>query len=174
MNAMPPLARIPVGIVVERRKARSPWLDFAWLPVAVLNGRPDAAPWTVLGGEEDATMFYAGMADIDLYRSETGNYRDNLASGAPSIWISLHATDGDPPYRIAAVTADPAEGESLTEPADAIVEPVPMPDQVRDAIAAFVAQHHVETGFDKRKRDRADPEAMARRAPQRGNDDERS
>ena len=174
MTPMPPLARIPVGIVVERRKAKSPWLDFAWLPVAVLSGRPDAEPWTILSGEEDATMFYAGMADIELYRSEAGNYRDNLASSAPSVWISLHATDGHPPYRIAAVTADPAEGESLTEPGDAIVEAVPMPDQVREAIATFVAQHHVETGFDKRKRDRADPEAMARRGPVRRNDDERS
>ena len=117
-------------------------------------------------------MFYAGTADIELYRSETGNYRDNLNSGAPSVWISLHATDDDPQYQIAAVTADPAEGESLTEAGSAVVEAVPMPDQVREAIAVFVAQHHVETVFNKRQRDRADPEAMARRGPLRGNDDE--
>jgi len=169
-----PLMRIPVGVVVERRKTKSQWQDATWLPVAVLGGIPDAAPWSMLSTEGEAAMFYAGAADIELYRSETGNYRDNLNSNAPSVWISLHATDGDPPYQIAAVTADPAEGESLTEAGSAIVEAVAMPDQIRDAIAAFVAQHHVETVFDKRQRDRADPEAMARRGPVIGNDDERS
>ena len=32
-------------------------------------------------------------------------------------------------------------------------------------IEAFVAEHHVERPFVKRKRDRADPEALARRGP---------
>jgi hypothetical protein len=166
-----PLSRIPIGVVIERRKARSEWLDVIWLPVAVLSGLPDAAPWTVLSNDVDVSMFYAGAAEIELYRSETGNYRDNLNSRIPSIWISLKATGGDPPYQIAAVTVDPAEGESLTEAGSAIVEAVAMPESVREAIAAFVSQYHVETVFHKRKRDRADPEAMARRGPHRGNDD---
>jgi Protein of unknown function (DUF3305) len=169
-----PLTRIPVGVVVERRKAKSQWLDVIWLPAAVLSGIPDAAPWTVLSSDGEASMVYAGAADIELYRSETGNYRDNLNSGMPSIWISLQATGADPPYQIAAVTVDPAEGESLTEAGSAVVEAVAMPDIIREAIAAFVAQHHVETVFDKRQRDRADPEAMARRGPLRGSDDDRS
>jgi hypothetical protein len=169
-----PLSRIPVGIVVERRNSNSPWLDVVWLPVAVLGGIPDAAPWTVLLSEGEASTFYAGAAEIELYRSETGNYRDNLNSGMPSIWISLQATGEDPPYEIAAVTADPAEGESLTEAGSAIVEAVAMPEPIREAIAAFVSQHHVETVFQKRKRSRADPEVMARRGPHRGNDDDRS
>ena len=121
----------------------------------------------------NAATFYAGAADIELYRTETDNYRSNLASGAPSLWVALHATGGDPPYEIAVVTADPAEGEALTEPGQAIVEAVAMPDPVRDAIASFVAEHHVERAFQKRKRDRADPEALARRGPMHGNDDER-
>lgn len=169
-----PLSSIPVGVVVERRNTKSEWMDVIWLPVAVLTGLPDAAPWTVLSNDGEASMFYAGAAKIELYRSETGNYRDNLASGAPSIWISLHPTGSEPPYQIAAVTADPAEGESLTEAGSAIVEAVAMPEPIREAIAVFVAQHHVEAVFDKRKRDRPDPEAMARRGPRRGNDDDRS
>jgi hypothetical protein len=42
---------------------------------------------------------------------------------------------------------------------------VPMPEPVREVVEAFVAEHHVERPFYKRKRDRADPEALARRAP---------
>jgi hypothetical protein len=165
MSQATPLLRLPVGIVVERRKAVTDWADFLWRPVAVLAGLPDAAAWTELGSEGDVATFYAGPADIELYRTETEHYRRNLLSGAPSIWVALQATGGDPPYAISAVTADPAEGEGLTEPGDALVEAVPMPPPLQEVIAAFVAEHHVEEPFQKRKRDRADPEALARRAP---------
>jgi len=172
MIVVAPLVRIPVGVVVERRKTRSAWADVLWRPVAVLVGRPDAEPWTPLTTEGDAAIFYAGPAEIELYRAETENYRRNLASDAPSIWVALQTTGGEPPFEIAGVTADPAEGEGLTEPGQAIVEAVAMPAPVREALAAFVAEHHVEHVFEKRKRDRANPEAMARHGPRRELGDE--
>lgn len=174
MKAATPLACITVGVVIERREVESPWLDVVWRPIALLSGCPDVAPWTAIGNDGGVKTFYAGMAEIELYRSETGNYRDNLASDKPLIWIALHETGGEPPYAIATVTADPAEGEALTEPGSALVEAVAMPEPIREAIAAFVAQHHVEQVFGKRKRDRADPEALARRGPLSRSDDERS
>jgi hypothetical protein len=161
--AATPLTRIPVGVVVARRKAASQWIDFTWTPDAVLHGVPEAEPWTVLGTQGDTTMYFAGRADIELYRSETGYYRDNLASGAPSLWVILSATGGDPPYALVAVTADPSEGEGLTESGAHLVEQVPMPQPVQDLVAAFIAEHHVERQFFKRKRDRQDPESLARR-----------
>ncbi len=86
--------------------------------------------------------------------------------------MALNPTGGEPPYEIAAVTADPAEGEGRTEPGTGIVEAVAMPEKLREIIAAFIAQHHVEHVFEKRERDRADPEALARHAPEtRGNDE---
>ena len=139
----------------------------------MLGGLPDAAPWTMLATEGEAATFYAGAAEIELYRSEADNYRRNLASGAPSVWVALQPTGREPPYEIAAVTADPAEGEGLTEPAQGIIEAVPMPERLRDAIAAFVAKYHVEHVFTKRSRDHANPEALARNRPRFGSDDER-
>lgn len=173
MNPVVPLIRIPVGVVVERRKSTSPWTDVVWRPIALFGGLPDAAPWTPLVTEGETETFYAGAAEIELYRTETENYRSNLGSRAPSIWVALNATGGEPPYAIGTVTADPAEGEALTEPGQGIVEAVAMPDSVRDAIASFIAKHHVERVFQKRKRDRADPEALARRGPLHRSDDER-
>ena len=46
-----------------------------------------------------------------------------------------------------------------------------MPDPVRETVAAFVAEHHVEQVFFKRKRDRADPQALARRGVIREDDE---
>jgi hypothetical protein len=162
MSPVAPLLRIPVGVVVERRKARSRWADVVWRPMALLGGVPDAAAWTPLAIDGETVTFYAGEAEIELYRSEADNYRQNLESAVPAVWIAMYETGGDPPYAVATVTADPAEGEGLTEAGHGIIEAVAMPEPVRLAIAAFVADHHVERVFEKRARDRADPEALAR------------
>ena len=135
--------------------------------MTVLVGLPDAAPWTMLSQDAEGATFYAGAAEIALFRTETTYYRDNLASGAPVLWVALRPTGVDPPYEVFAVTADPAEGEALTGSDGDVVDVVPMPDAVRAAIEDFVAEHHVERPFYKRRRDRADPEALARRGPQR-------
>lgn len=153
------LARIAVGVVVERRRAKSPWLDFVWRPVAILAGIPDAAPWTTLGEAEDTTLFYGGDAVVELYRTETANYRSNLASGAPSLWVVLRPDAKRNTYELLAVTADPGEGEALADSGHDLVEPVPMPASIAEAIADFVAEHHVERPFFKRRRERAGSQA---------------
>jgi len=160
-----PAAHIPVGVVVERRRAKSQWVDYVWRPVAALPGLPDAPPWTVLEQGPDAAMIYAGASDVALYRSETAMYRDNLATGEPMLWIVLRPTDVDPPYELVTVTADPSEGEGYTAAGNDLVDAVPMPEPVRSAVEAFIAAHHVEQPFFKRKRDSADPDALARRTP---------
>lgn len=167
-SAALPFLSIPVGVVVERRKADSPWADFVWCGVAVLPDEPETKPWTVLREQGGTTLFYAGSAAVDLYPSETARYRDNLASGSPSIWTVLSPAEGAWPYAVAAATADPAEGEAFTEAGDNLVEAVPMPDVLREAIETFVAEHHVEREFVKRQRRRADPEALARREHEGG------
>ena len=165
MSALPPSMQFSVGVVVERRKAKSQWIDFVWKPVAVLPGVPEVPPWTVLAAEAEWTNFYVGAAHVALYRSETGMYRDNLATGEPLLWVVLAPTDGDPPYELHAVTADPSEGEAMTEAGSNIVESVPMPESVREIVEAFVAEHHVERVFYKRQRDKGGAGASSPRGP---------
>jgi hypothetical protein len=168
VSGPPTNLKIAVGVIVERCKAQSPWIDFTWKPVSVLAGLPDAAPWTLLSQDADGATFYAGAAEIALYRTETGNYRDNLASADAKLWVALRATDAEPPYEVFAVTADPAEGEALTEAGNDLVDAVAMPEAVHARIAAFIAEHHVERSFHKRQRERADPRAPGRPSPRQG------
>jgi Protein of unknown function (DUF3305) len=151
------LARIAVGVVVERRKARSAWADFLWRPVSVLVGSPAAAPWTLLSAEAETTLFYAGETTIELHRTEASGYRDNLASGSPTLWVALRPIASEPSYELLAVTADPAEGEGLTDAGNNLVDQVPMPPGVAEIVRQFVAEHHVERPFIKRQRDRQAP-----------------
>lgn len=158
------LAQIPLGVLVTRRKAASQWIDYTWQPTGVLVGQPEAPPWTLLSESGDTALFYAGTAVLELFVSDTGNYRDNLA-GDNALWIVLQPTGVDPPYEVAKVTADPSEGEASAETAGSVVESIPLPDNLRDLVAAFVAEHHSEQTFFKRQRTRAEPEALARRSP---------
>jgi hypothetical protein len=90
--------------------------------------------------------------------------------------VVLREAEAEPGHQIVRVTADPSEGEAFTEAGNDIVESVPMPDSIRETLAAFVAEHHVEQPFYKRTRDRADKEALGRRVPGRevpGREDER-
>ncbi|WP_050421070.1 DUF3305 domain-containing protein [Bradyrhizobium tropiciagri] len=169
-SAAQPLLRMPLGVLVERARAESPWIDFVWRGTGVLPDEPDMAPWTVLREQEGTTLYYAGSAMVDLYRSETARYRDNLASGDPCVWIVLTPAEGTWPYSVSAVTADPAEGEAFTEAGANLVEAVPMPEVLREAIEKFIAEHHVETEFVKRERRRADPEVLARRHHEGGHE----
>ena len=137
----------------------------------MLAGEPDTAPWTVIGSEDERTSFYAGPATIRLHRSDTAHYRTNLTSGSPALWVVLRETGGEPPYALYLVTADPFEGEAMTE-GGTLVEAVPMPDPIRDAVAAFIETHHVEQEFVKRERNRANLEALGRRPPAARGDDE--
>ncbi len=161
----PPLVEISVGVVVERRTSNNQWIDFVWKPAAILTGIPEARPWTVIKEDKNISTFYVGQANIKLHVSETAQYRDNLATGAPSLWVVLRPRESIPPYELLIVTADPSEGEAMTEPGTDLVEPLPMPDAIRAQIAVFVAQHHVERPFFKRTRDRVDPKAQGRRVP---------
>lgn len=162
-----PKVSIPVGVVLERSKTEGRWSDIIWKPVGILTGVPATSAWTKLSGDDERATFYAGAADIELHRAETANYLDNLATGAPLLWVALRPTHDEPPFNLAVVTADPAEAEAMAAIGDALVDSIEMPQEIRDAVDAFVAEHHIERTFVKRKRDRADLEALGRRAPSR-------
>jgi hypothetical protein len=129
---------------------------------------PETPAWTKLTDDGERATFYAGDAEIELYRSEAAHYRDNLLTEAPLLWVALNPAESDPPFSAPVVTADPAEGEAFAGTPDAVVDSVPMPDSIRDWTQAFVAEHYVDRAFKKRQRDRASLEGLGRREPKSG------
>ena len=80
--AATPLLSIPVGVVVARRNAASPWIDYTWAPVAVLHGVPETEAWTVLRdeGEEYAKRLKeAGVAVT--FRTVPGQFHGFFTMG---------------------------------------------------------------------------------------------
>lgn len=147
-----PQDHFQVAVVLERRKLKGIWGGDQWLPRAALPAVPATASETPLANDGELEICYGGCCDVALYSAETAHYRDNLASGRPSLWVALEATPAGN-CRISSITADPYEGEALAGAMDLIVEPVPMPPEIVARIAAFVAAFHVDRAFIKRQRD---------------------
>lgn len=163
--------KIEIGLVIERIDPQSEWASPHWRPALALPGAPDTPPWTVIAEGADRRRYYAGAFVLHLYSTETANYAANLAAG-PKLWVVLRPAGAEPPVEVAAVTADPAEGEAFTEPGHDIVETISMPAPVAAALADFVERHHVERPFLKRRRDSAEMDVIdGAQAAKRGPDD---
>lgn len=151
------------SVFAEKRKAQSIWIDHTWGIAAVVPGAPDTPAMTLVAREEGVERYFVGSAPLTLASSETMHYRDNLMSGQAKLWVILRAHEEDGSVSLVTVTADPSEGEGHTQAGSDIVEAVPMHPDIAAFVAAFVDEHHVEREFFKRKRDRADPNALGYR-----------
>jgi hypothetical protein len=157
---------LEVGVVVERKRAASPWVDYVWRPVAIMPERPAAPPWTKLQGDEQCALFYAGAITLILHRTVSEPCADNLRSQRPAVWIAMSVAGSEPPT-MGAITMDPAEADALAETA-ALVEEVRMPEAIRAVALTFVEERPVDGPFQKRERRRPNQEALARPVTRHG------
>jgi len=159
----PGTERFALGILVERTPAVSAWAEHGWRVVEALIAPPSLPAWTVLREAEGRTLFFAGLAEVALYPTDTPNYLENLAADPPRVFVVLRPVDTAPGMCLLTATVDVGEVQQFADSGTDLVDSLPLPDPLRAAVAAFVATHHVEQPFHKRRRDRADPEALGRR-----------
>lgn len=148
-------ALMPVSVVIERRAATNPWQDYVWRPVGVLP-RTDAERGRLLASGEGWEHFHGGSLDLELFRGETEGYLTNLSQDLPVVYVVLRrAEEGkELDYEPFLVTVCPYEAMGYTPGGDDIVEGVPMTPEVANWVREFVAIHHVDVPFLKRKNKR--------------------
>lgn len=154
-----------VAVLAERRPSPSPWAEWSWRVVEVLDSAPDAPPWTTLREAEGTTLFLAGRAEVWLHPTDTDNYVHNLNSHSPRIWVVLRPVEAEPGMALHCVTVDAGEAQLYGDSGADLLESLPLPGFLLGPVSDFVARHHRERDFHKRARDRADPESLGRRAP---------
>ncbi|MFQ5773292.1 MAG: DUF3305 domain-containing protein [Kiloniellaceae bacterium] len=158
--------RLPLGVVLERRRIDHPWLDYSWAPVAVIPGAPPRDPhgeWSVLRQGEDWIHYHGGTLPLELFRRETEGYKLNLSQEPPRVFVVLRAgEDSDSEHEVVPflVTACPYEAQDYLDSGEEIVEAVTMPPDVIAFVQAYIDRHHVDEPFRKRKRKRADPQKV--------------
>lgn len=160
---VPGTRRVTVGVLAERRPGVTRWAEYAWRAVEVLEAPPELPPWTLLREDAGRSLFFAGVAEIALYPTDTQNYRENLLADPPRVWVVLRPDPAPPGLVLQAASIDAGEAHVFADTAADLLESLPMPAGLRALAEAFVAEHHVERAFHKRLRDRADPEALGKR-----------
>lgn len=153
MTGHPDALRIPLGVLVERRPGVTKWADEVWRVVEVLDDPPDIPAWTLLRENEGRSLFFAGVSDAVLHPTDTDNFKHNIDAASPSAWVVLRAAPTPPGLVVQLVTVDAGEAEGLAGSGDDLLEQVPMPPGLLNAVRAYVVEHHRERGFWKRRRD---------------------
>ena len=151
---------IPVGVVVEKRASRHPWGQPIWEPVSVFSPAP-RAEWAVLVETEGVVRYHAATKALVLHRKETEALVLNLSGPAPELYVVLRPGESGPafPYDVHLVTASSYDAQDYEDAGDAVIGKVAMPEPVQALVQAFVAEHHVEEVFKKRRRDKHDLDA---------------
>jgi len=146
--------RLRLGVVLERRRIASAWRDHAWHAVAVVPGAPDIAAPRLLAEGEGFSRYHFATLDIVLYRRETDGYRANLAQREPVVYVLWRLPEEDPDAtpELFHVTVCPYEAQDYLDGGDVIVEGVSMPEAVALWLSGYIARHHVEAPFAKRRR----------------------
>lgn len=150
-------AAVRLGIVVERRAIDHPWQKERWRPVDLILGAPETETWRPLLAGEGWARWHAATLPLVAHRRETDAYLYNLTSPRPAVYVGLRRrADAGFPWQPFLATVSPWEAFALGEIGEDIVEGLPMPEPLRLWLEDFVARHHVELPFEKRKRRRFD------------------
>lgn len=140
-----------VGVVCVKRRLDTPWSVDSITPHAVLTDAPDMDAPKSLGATQAGELIYFGAAELNFFSGETGDYRDNLVTGAPKLWVVLKPSGTG--FALSLVSANPYEGEAASNGSGTIVEALVMPASIAADLARFVEIHHVERAFVKRQRE---------------------
>jgi hypothetical protein len=151
-----------VGVIVDRVVVDNPWCDHRWTVAQVLAGVPESVePWTVLSTEPGRTRYFAGAAEIALYPRETDTLRYNIEDPAPKVYVFLRASETPPGIALLGATACPGEAHAHADTGTDLVEAVPMPAPILGWVRDFIHRHHIDRPVYRRRRDRADPQALS-------------
>ena len=146
--------RIPVAVQVERRQPANRWAEAVHVPVGIANGAMDLPDWTLLREADGTARFHATNAEIVLHRKDTEGLIETVAEEKPVVFVVMRPVETAPGVAVHLVTASTHEAQDHTDAGEDAVERVPMPPEIAELIEAFVAAHHVDEPFYKRKRKR--------------------
>lgn len=147
---------VKLGVVLRQSPGVTAWAKWVWTATSVLPGAPQAS-WKLLREDGDVSEYHASTVDLTLYVSDTEAYVHELQSQQPSIYVVMRDAedaDDDAPLDVLKVTASPYEAQDYCDSGEETVERVSMPTSVLEWVAAFVAEHHIEEEFVKRRRDK--------------------
>ena len=149
---------LAVGIVLERRHSDHPWQDHSWHMVDVIPGAPAVTEPRKLAEGSGWVRYHAATLEVELFDKETEGYCFNLTASVPLVFVVLRPDeDSESDVVPFLATVNPYESQDYVD-GDENVDSVPMPEVMIAWVGQFIAEHHVDQPFKKRKQEAYDPE----------------
>ncbi|KIN71948.1 DUF3305 domain-containing protein [Sulfitobacter guttiformis] len=137
---------VRVAVLGVSHPPANKWATRRVVPKALMADIPDLAKGSLMAEQGEVRTYYMGDHAVVLHSGETAHYINNLRAAQPSLWVSCD--NGE----VSLVTADPYEGEAMASDPEKLVEALPLPVSIARQMQAFIAAHHVDEVFYKRKR----------------------
>jgi Protein of unknown function (DUF3305) len=139
-NAIPARATWPVAVAFRKRIVHSRWADFEWEAASVEFSRVQERGMAAADIAGERRWIYSGES-IDLHPSEGEGYWLNLNSPAPCVFVMWRMEEGDEVPRPIVTTVSYNEAGRMLDAGDK-VDNVPMPDEMRAALAEYSEAHY--------------------------------
>lgn len=159
MGVMKRLETMAVGIVAERRTQEGPWASESWRPCAVVPGGGPQEP-RLLRQDGPLARYHLGNLQLELHYRQSVEYRYNLISPTPMVFIALRRKSGVRGGALGVrpwfATVSSHEAEAYLDSGDDIVGGVALPAAIAQWMSDFIDQHPVVEPFRKRRARRAE------------------
>jgi hypothetical protein len=148
-----------VDVVMDRVTLDNRWVSEQWQPAAVVplgQGRGSPQPAELIADSPARTSWRFAQMAIELHSSEAEGYYLNLTSPSPVVFVMWRAQEEgvQPAAQPLIVTLSYNEAGRFMDGGER-VDPVPMPEPIREWLAEFVAVHYKPE--PKKKQRRNDP-----------------
>ena len=128
----------PVAVVMQRRPAKSRWVDVIWEPLAVLPGNHGEQAKALVDHEGLAQWLHPGFT-LELHRDETEGYYLNVSASDPRVFV-LWRMDEERALPLF-VTVSTAEAGRWLDGGHS-VDGVPMPPEIYAWVGEYVETHY--------------------------------
>ena len=140
----------PVSVILERRPAKSRWVEHVWKAAGITVGRhTEGDPQLVK--EADETVYYlVGGLEVALHVDECESYYHNLVSDTPRAYVVAHLEADDPTPQPFLISMSFDEAHAYLEGDDEIYA-VDVPPELYRWTEAFVIANYFPEKKKKRK-----------------------
>lgn len=144
-----PLPRFTATVTMQWTRLNDRWQSEKWEAVGVIED--DGArkgPSLIASDSSSARWLHPGF-ELTLYRDEAEGYYLNLSANQPFVFVMWRAEEGIAHPKV--LTLSYNEAARMMDGGEQ-VDGVPMPEQWREPLAAFVALHYRPEAKRKRAR----------------------
>lgn len=130
---------VRLAVIMERKILANKWADFQWEAIGVIpDTGQDAVPRRIYEDERREQWLHAGFA-LELFTDESEFYFANITLPEPRVFVLWRFEDDL--ARPALVTVSYGVAARMMDAGEQ-VDGVPMPEEIRDWVAAFVNRHY--------------------------------